>query len=124
MALKLAVAALAATVQISSAAPSVERSADANTDLRLVKTSPEDPGQWVTEAQKFELFTSRGIGFIDITNIDNPETLRRLSTDSSRRVSTNAVTYPTTVEHRDQFDTIYGLSDITQPQEWLEHLAG
>lgn len=41
----------------------------ADAGLRLVKTSEEDPGQWVTEAQKFELFTSKNIGFIDITDI-------------------------------------------------------
>lgn len=37
--------------------------------LRLVKTSESDPGQWVKEEDKFKLFTSKGIGFIDITDI-------------------------------------------------------
>lgn len=37
--------------------------------MRLVKTSESDPGQWVTEQQKFDRFTSKNIGFIDITDI-------------------------------------------------------
>lgn len=37
--------------------------------LRLIKTSPEDPGKWVTEEQKITDYKARGIGFIDITDI-------------------------------------------------------
>lgn len=36
--------------------------------LRLVKTSDEDPGVWVTEDEKFEQFISKKIGFADITD--------------------------------------------------------
>lgn len=36
--------------------------------LRLVKTSDEDPGSWVTEEEKFEKFTSKKIGFVDVTD--------------------------------------------------------
>lgn len=42
--------------------------------LRLVKTSDEDPGVWVTEEEKFEQFISKKIGFMDVT-----ETLVRAS---------------------------------------------
>lgn len=63
-----AVVALATSLQFTLAAPSAE-AAPVDSGLRLVKTSEEDPGQWVTEAQKFELFTSKNIGFIDITDI-------------------------------------------------------
>ena len=59
--------ALAASLHITSAAPASVDTGDS--ELRLVKTSEEDPGQWVTEAQKWELFTSKKIGFIDITDI-------------------------------------------------------
>ena len=47
--------------------------------LRLVKTSEEDPGQWVTEEQKFERFTSKRIGFVDITDIQVSEPCRKTS---------------------------------------------
>lgn len=37
--------------------------------LRLIKTSEVDIGQWVTEQNKFDRFTSKNLGFIDITDI-------------------------------------------------------
>ncbi len=37
--------------------------------LRLIKTSEEDPGKWVTEEERFRLYTSKRIGFYDITDI-------------------------------------------------------
>jgi leucyl aminopeptidase len=35
--------------------------------LRLVKTSEDDPGTWMTEEEKFEKLISKKIGFMDIT---------------------------------------------------------
>lgn len=63
-----ALLALAASFQLVLSAPA-DKTVKINRLLRLVKTSEEDPGKWVTEDQKFELFTSKGIGFIDITDI-------------------------------------------------------
>jgi bacterial leucyl aminopeptidase len=37
-------------------------------DLRLVKTSDDDPGTWMTEEEKYERFTSKRLGFVDITD--------------------------------------------------------
>lgn len=36
--------------------------------LRLIKTSDEDPGTWMTEEEKFEKFMSKRLGFVDITD--------------------------------------------------------
>lgn len=36
--------------------------------LRLVKTSEEDPGVWLTEEEKFDQLISKKIGFVDITD--------------------------------------------------------
>lgn len=47
--------------------------------LRLVKTSDEDPGGWVTEDEKFEQFTSKKIGFVDITDTLVSGPLRNIS---------------------------------------------
>ncbi|OHF03812.1 leucine aminopeptidase 2 [Colletotrichum orchidophilum] len=47
--------------------------------LRLVKTSPADPGSWVTDAGKDKLIKD-GISFIDITNIKDEEVIAMLST--------------------------------------------
>lgn len=38
------------------------------TELRLVKTSEEDAGTWMTEEEKFEKLISKRIGFMDITD--------------------------------------------------------
>lgn len=36
--------------------------------LRLVKASDEDPGTWMTEEEKYERFTYKNLGFVDITD--------------------------------------------------------
>lgn len=36
--------------------------------LRLVKFSEDDEGTWVTEDQKFDLFISKKINFVDVTD--------------------------------------------------------
>lgn len=59
------IAVVGACLQAANAAPPVA----AYPEMRLVKTSAQDPGQWVTEQEKFDRFTSKNIGFIDITDI-------------------------------------------------------
>lgn len=36
--------------------------------LRLVVTSPEDPGAWITEDEKISKFVSKRLNFADITD--------------------------------------------------------
>lgn len=36
--------------------------------LRLVKVSEDDEGTWVTEDEKFDLFISKKINFVDVTD--------------------------------------------------------
>lgn len=60
---------LVASCHLVLSAPAEQEEPKIDPLLRLVKTSEDDPGQWVTEDEKFELFTSKGIGFIDITDI-------------------------------------------------------
>ena len=59
---------LASSAWVSLAAPAAEPADDAS-ELRLIKTSPEDAGTWVTEEQKLSEYTAKGIGFVDITDI-------------------------------------------------------
>ncbi|KAK7434570.1 leucine aminopeptidase 2 [Colletotrichum acutatum] len=47
--------------------------------LRVVKTSPADPGSWVTDADKDGLIEN-GVRFIDITDIKDEEVLEMIST--------------------------------------------
>lgn len=51
-----------------AAAPTVESTRKA-AGLRLIKTSPEDPGKWVTDEQKIRDYTANNIGFVDVTDI-------------------------------------------------------
>lgn len=37
---------------------------------RLIKSSEADPGEWIHQDNLFARFTSKGLGFIDITDID------------------------------------------------------
>jgi len=37
--------------------------------MRLIKTSETDAGTWVTEEEKITNYVSKGIGFVDITDI-------------------------------------------------------
>lgn len=61
-------AVLAATSHLAVAAPTDAKLAV--NPRRLIKTSEEDPGQWVTEEEKDELTSeSKRTQFIDITDI-------------------------------------------------------
>ncbi|KAL2881168.1 hypothetical protein SGCOL_003458 [Colletotrichum sp. CLE4] len=51
----------------------------AKSALRLIKTSPADPGSWVADAGKDALI-EKGIRFFDITDIKDGEVLSMLST--------------------------------------------
>lgn len=59
---------VAASVGLVAAAPAADN-VQVDPSLRLIKTSEDDAGTWVTEDEKFEKYTSKGIGFIDITDI-------------------------------------------------------
>ncbi|KAK8080030.1 Leucine aminopeptidase 1 [Apiospora hydei] len=62
----LGAAALHATVVLSALTAQSLPARDE--ELRLVKTSEDDAGTWMTEEQKFEQLTSKGIHFADITD--------------------------------------------------------
>lgn len=66
MVTKTAVALLVAAFPLVLSAPLTGSSSE----LRLIKVSEDDAGQWVTEQEKFDRFTSKNIGFIDITDIE------------------------------------------------------
>lgn len=62
-----------ATVTLLAAACPLVLSAPltgSSSELRLIKTSEQDAGQWVTEQEKFDRFTAKNIGFIDITDVE------------------------------------------------------
>lgn len=69
----VALALLAAACPLALAAPAESAPDAASPDtLRLVKTSEQDPGQWVDEKDFWDRFTSQGVNFVDITDIKVP----------------------------------------------------
>lgn len=123
MTLKVALAALTAGAATLVSAYAAEGVTPDTTKLRLVKTSEEDPGQWVTPEEKWELFTSKGIGFIDITDIKEQRVLKALSTKPEDRVTIHAVDFPGELSHVEEANGFIAGASTTEPQAWLEHLA-
>ncbi|KAL6823549.1 Zn-dependent exopeptidase [Trichoderma camerunense] len=116
MVTKATLALLVAAFPLALAAPLT----GSNSELRLIKTSEDDVGQWVTEQEKFDRFTSKNIGFIDITDIKDDEVLSILSrAPSDTSLTTRAVTYPTRVEHVDEAQSLIAKVSTTGPQSWL-----
>ncbi|KAH6842602.1 hypothetical protein B0I37DRAFT_313906 [Chaetomium sp. MPI-CAGE-AT-0009] len=116
---------LAGSVSSVVAAPAAE-SQRADTGLRLIKTSPEDPGKWVTEEQKITDYKSKGIGFVDITDITDPEVLAVLSapdTQQGNALSARAVSYPSSVSHKEEANALLAQVSVTGPQGWLKTLT-
>ncbi|KAL7957260.1 Zn-dependent exopeptidase [Trichoderma compactum] len=116
MVTKVTLALLVAAFPLALAAPLT----GSNSELRLIKTSEDDVGQWVTEREKFDRFTSKNIGFIDITDIKDDEVLSILSRPpSDTSLTTRAVTYPTRVEHVDEAQSLIAKVSTSGPQSWL-----
>ncbi|KAK2606298.1 hypothetical protein QQS21_003346 [Conoideocrella luteorostrata] len=111
--------ALAAIVPFVTAAPASAHDAS-RAGLRLVKTSESDPGQWVTEQEKFDLFTSKRVGFIDITDITDKDVLSILSAEVSTQVVTRAVTYPRGALHKDEGNKLLARTNTDGPKSWLK----
>ncbi|KAL2138047.1 hypothetical protein VTI28DRAFT_7573 [Corynascus sepedonium] len=95
----------------------------ARAGLSLIKTSPEDAGKWVTDEQKIRDYKSKGIGFVDITNITDPDVLAALSAPDSERVSALAVSYPSSVSHQTEANTLIAKVSTTSPKSWLKTLT-
>ncbi|KAL2264469.1 hypothetical protein VTK26DRAFT_34 [Humicola hyalothermophila] len=95
--------------------------------LRLIKTSPDDPGKWVTEEQKITEYKAKGIGFVDITDITDAQVLAALSApdspDDASRASIQAVTYPTRASHQAEASPLVARVSNTNPQSWLRTLT-
>ncbi|KAL2178211.1 uncharacterized protein P884DRAFT_241256 [Thermothelomyces heterothallicus CBS 202.75] len=118
---------LASLAWSAVAAPTTESSRATKTGLRLIKTSPEDAGQWISEEQKIRDYKSKGIGFVDITDITDPEVLAALSAPDYRNgnntVSALAVSYPSSVSHQAEANPLVAAVSTTNPKTWLKTLT-
>ncbi|KAK3323717.1 hypothetical protein B0T19DRAFT_463585 [Cercophora scortea] len=119
------VALLASSACLVAAVPATPVYKDKETSLRLIKTSPSDPGRWVTDEQKITDYTAKGIGFVDITDITDPDVLAILSTPDSEDVaiSARAVTYPTAVSHQTVANPLISQVSTVQPKVWLQTMT-
>ncbi|KAK6819653.1 hypothetical protein PG995_011051 [Apiospora arundinis] len=89
-------------------------------ELRLVKTSEEDAGTWMTEEQKFEQLISKGIHFADITDTMELETLR-----ADRMVAAVAkrATFPSSASHQSEANPLISKLSQSNLQTWTNAMA-
>ncbi|KAK8090681.1 peptidase family M28 [Apiospora phragmitis] len=89
-------------------------------DLRLVKTSEDDAGTWMTEEQKFERLISKGIHFADITNTMELETLRA---DRVAAAVAKRATFPSGAGHQSEASPLIARLSQSNLQTWTNAMA-
>ncbi|KAF4506109.1 hypothetical protein G6O67_006227 [Ophiocordyceps sinensis] len=94
-----------------------DNATQADPTLRLIKTSESDPGQWIAKDQLFQLFTSKRIGFMDMTNLDQDED------KNSTLVARQGVSYPDRILHEEEANTFFRHLENRQPRKWLRTLT-
>ncbi|KAK0615683.1 hypothetical protein B0T17DRAFT_592409 [Bombardia bombarda] len=114
---------LAGSASLVAAVPTA--AANKAAGLRLIKTSPESAGIWVSEEDKITKYRNKRIGFVDITDITDSEVISMLSTPDSETpaFAAAAVTYPTAVSHTAVANPLVSQVSTTQPQAWLTTLT-
>ncbi|KAK4454492.1 putative peptidase family M28 [Podospora aff. communis PSN243] len=93
--------------------------------LSLIKSSPTDPGTWVTEEQKITEYHAKDINFVDITGISDPEVLAYYSLPEKKApsLSARAVTYPSNISHRAEADALIAQLSTSNLQSWAKTLT-
>ncbi|KXH35716.1 leucine aminopeptidase 2 [Colletotrichum simmondsii] len=87
--------------------------------LRLVKTSPADPGSWVTDADKDALIED-GVRFIDITDIKDEEVLEMISTpDHDFSQYLNTLDLNADLAQRGFWSRDHRVENGTKAAEWI-----
>ncbi|KAF7535831.1 hypothetical protein G7054_g5081 [Neopestalotiopsis clavispora] len=89
--------------------------------LRLVKASDEDPGTWMTEEEKYERFTYKGLGFVDITDTMELEAIRINRAMNIAEVQ--AAAFPTTPSHQTEANALIANVQQTTLSSWLTSMA-
>ncbi|KAI0535924.1 Zn-dependent exopeptidase [Xylaria digitata] len=90
-------------------------------ELRLVKTSEEDPGTWMTEEEKFEKLISKHIGFMDITETMELEAMG--AARKAARVQQRAAAFPSAPSHQTQANALIANVRQSNLQTWTNTLA-
>ncbi|KAI0443990.1 Zn-dependent exopeptidase [Xylaria telfairii] len=88
-------------------------------ELRLVKTSEEDEGTWMTEEEKFEKLISKRIGFMDIT-----DTMELEAMGAARKAQQKAAAvFPSAPSHQTQANGLIKNVKQSNLQTWTNTLA-
>ncbi|KAH6880648.1 hypothetical protein B0T10DRAFT_411534 [Thelonectria olida] len=88
--------------------------------LRLVKTSDEDAGVWMTEQEKFDKLISKKVGFMDITDTLELENLR-LNSLASDTVTIQAI--PSAPSHQSEAKQLIAKANIANLRTWANAMA-
>ncbi|KAK0620738.1 hypothetical protein B0T14DRAFT_481779 [Immersiella caudata] len=94
--------------------------------LSLIKSSPTDPGTWVTEEQKITEYHAKDIHFVDITKITDPEVLAYYSLPDEEGIPAlvpRAVTYPSNISHRAEAEPLIAQLSTANLQSWAKTLT-
>ncbi|KAI1841671.1 hypothetical protein JX265_009314 [Neoarthrinium moseri] len=102
---------------VFGAVPSPDRRAD---ELRLIKTSDEDPGTWMTEEEKFEKLISKRLGFMDITDTLELESLRA---DKVATRQVQAAAFPSAPSHQTEAKALIAKLVQSNLSTWLNEMA-
>ncbi|KAI5815026.1 hypothetical protein BZA77DRAFT_317363 [Pyronema omphalodes] len=97
-------------------------------ELRLCKTSPTDPGIWITEEEKFTRFISKNINFVDITETPNLEALAAEKVNSqlqNLRLSSATIepVFPSGPKHQSQAAPLISALSQKNLQTWTNGLS-
>ena len=122
MHLQTCLAVLVASLTLAMAVPAANI-VKASSGLRLIKTSPTDEGTWVTEEDKISKYTAKKIDFVDITDIKDPQVLKRLSASTEDDFRLAAIAYPTALTHQTEANALIAMTNTTGPRSWLMTLT-
>ncbi|KAF2966034.1 hypothetical protein GQX73_g7556 [Xylaria multiplex] len=90
-------------------------------ELRLVKTSEEDPGTWMTEEEKFEKLISKHIGFMDVTETMELEAMG--AARKAAKLQQRAAVFPSAPSHQTQANALIANVRQSNLQTWTNTLA-
>ncbi|KAK0390797.1 hypothetical protein NLU13_0300 [Sarocladium strictum] len=115
-------AALVASVQLVTSSP-VQRNSPPKPDLRLIKTSEDEPAFWVSKQNRFEQYTAKKIGFFDVTDIDDEAILKALETKPEHVKVRRQFSYPKEILHEKEAKRLIEKVNTKGPQSWLKTLT-
>ncbi|KAJ1325318.1 bacterial leucyl aminopeptidase [Microdochium nivale] len=96
--------------------------------MRLVKTTLDHDGFWVTEDEKFNMLISRHIHFVDITDTRDTEIMRRdrlhnLDTRQASAPPSTNYTYPAKAQHADTAKPLIASIDGDNQVSWAKEMT-